>query len=687
MPGKIRAEPDAVRAAVARITASSGFAKSERLNSFLRLIVEETLAGRGDQIKEYLIGTQVYGRRHDYDPRIDATVRVEAAKLRKRLELYYGNDGRDEAVVIRIPKGSYRPEFELRTVKGNFRSRAAPALRPLLVVSAAVFLLIPIAAAVWVIRLHSRAPRLVSQRLISTFAGSHHNANFSPDGTMIAFVEGGDGADERSASQIWVKDLSEGRPVQITSGGTDAMRPMWSARGDEIIFERRGQGIWSVPPLGGDEHRIIEEGSDASLSADGSQLLFVRRRAIWIAAQDGSTPRRVDGVPDRFLTMQCPPAFSPDGRFIAFFNAEVGPLGDIWVIPTAGGRPRRVTSDQAEMRGLAWSRDGRWILFSSARAGSFTLWRVPFTGGTPEPVTTGAGEDVEPALSADGRRLIYTNSRTSWSLMLLDPASRTQKELFTQREMVGFPAFSPDGQRIAFFQSTNGDPHLFVLRADGGARQQISRGKVQEILPAWSGDGSSLYFYQVKPELSFRKLELSRGTTAKVAGWAYGKQNWAQIDSSGHNAVYTVVGPKGPRFTLVRDLTTGHEQALPVALTRSEWSSDGRFILGESGSREIEGNSRITICEKAGNRCREVTYGLAPRWSADGHRIYFLRRTQRVGWFDLWAAARDGAEEQRITTLGQFRSDSIHFDVSREGRIVWAPVHPGRQELWLAELE
>jgi Tol biopolymer transport system component len=685
MHGNVRLEADAIRTEVAKIAASSGFSKSERLNRFLRLIVEETLAGRGDNIKEYVIGTEVYGRPQDYDPRLDATVRVEAAKLRKRLNAYYENEGLQDAVVIRIPKGCYRPEFEHRTGGGGTPALATWSRHPLVTGSIAVLLITLAAIRLWSGRSSVRGMRAARQRLISTFPGSHQNASFSPDGTLIAFVSRGESAGNESVSEVWIKALSEGTPIQITFSGTDAVRPRWSPRGDQIVFERRGQGIWSVPPLGGAVHRVIEDGRHASISPDGSQLLFVRRRELWIAGIDGKSQRRLDGLPERFFPMQTPPAFSPDGRWIAFFNAEVGPLGDIWVISVDGGRPRQITSDQAETRGLVWSRDSKWIIFSSARAGSFTLWRVRLTGGMPEPVTAGTGEDVDPALSPDGRRLLYTNTRTTQSLMLLDPASGAQTELFAQRETIGFPCFSPDGQRIAFFQPVDGEPHLFLVGTDGSGRQQISRGEGPEILPSWSNDGSSLYYYQVKPKLSFRKLELSGGASREVADWAYGRENWAGVDPLGHSAVYTLVGPKGPISTFVRDLTTGRETVLAVTLTRSQWSPDGRFVIGESGTRE-SGNAHVNICRPVQNECREVSVGLAPKWSADGLRIYYLRPATRLGWFDMWSASEDGSGEQRITTLGPFRADEVHFDVSRDGRIVWAPSHEGRKELWLADL-
>src|SRR4029078_1339452 len=77
--------------------------------------------------------------------------------------------------------------------------------------------------------------------LISTFAGSHRWPSLSPDGRMVAFV-----SDATGTSQVWVKNLEGGDPIQITFGDRPALRPRWSARGDRIIYSVRGGGIWSV---------------------------------------------------------------------------------------------------------------------------------------------------------------------------------------------------------------------------------------------------------------------------------------------------------------------------------------------------------------------------------------------------------------------------------------------------------
>ncbi|MBB6252018.1 hypothetical protein [Nitrospirillum iridis] len=103
--------PWAVREQVDRLGASPRFAGSERLLAFLHFIVEETLAGRGATLKEAVIGNAVYGREPPYDPRIDSTVRVEARRLRRKLEDHYAGPGRQDPVIITLPTGGYVPLF------------------------------------------------------------------------------------------------------------------------------------------------------------------------------------------------------------------------------------------------------------------------------------------------------------------------------------------------------------------------------------------------------------------------------------------------------------------------------------------------------------------------------------------------------------------------------------------------
>ncbi len=96
-----------------RILASSTLGERSRLRDFLRFIVQEEAAGRGERLKAYAIGTQVFGRSADFDPNSDSIVRVEANRLRQALEHYYATEGQNDRFRLTIPRGSYRPVVEV----------------------------------------------------------------------------------------------------------------------------------------------------------------------------------------------------------------------------------------------------------------------------------------------------------------------------------------------------------------------------------------------------------------------------------------------------------------------------------------------------------------------------------------------------------------------------------------------
>jgi TolB-like protein len=100
-----------ILALVRKIIASRALARSERLARFLDFTVTETLAGNADQLKEFVIGVEVFGRTRDYDPRLDPIVRVEARRLRMKLRKYYETEGREDRLRIEFPKGGYVPSF------------------------------------------------------------------------------------------------------------------------------------------------------------------------------------------------------------------------------------------------------------------------------------------------------------------------------------------------------------------------------------------------------------------------------------------------------------------------------------------------------------------------------------------------------------------------------------------------
>jgi len=135
------AERAAIERQLERIVASSGFARADRLSHFLRFIVEQAVQGKAHELKESMIGVAVYRRRPDYDPKADPTVRVEAGKLRVRLQEYYRAAGRADPILIDLPKGRYVPTFA--------KSAARPSLGRMWLAAAAVILAVAAGFVVW----------------------------------------------------------------------------------------------------------------------------------------------------------------------------------------------------------------------------------------------------------------------------------------------------------------------------------------------------------------------------------------------------------------------------------------------------------------------------------------------------------------------------------------------------------
>ena len=104
-------DTERVRAHARRVLDSDSFSKAHSLRRFLAYVVDETLAGRADSLKEYALGVEVFGRGDGFDPRADTIVRVQARRLRSKLEQYYAVTGYPDGIAIHVPTGSYLPLF------------------------------------------------------------------------------------------------------------------------------------------------------------------------------------------------------------------------------------------------------------------------------------------------------------------------------------------------------------------------------------------------------------------------------------------------------------------------------------------------------------------------------------------------------------------------------------------------
>ena len=127
------AEAAQIQEQLSRILASEFFTKSPQLSRFLRFCLERVVLGRQDELKEQVLGVEVFRRSSSFDPRVDPIVRVEARRLRSKLDEYYAADGRFDSLVIYFQRGDYVPRFALASATAD-RQTGAPLSAHILIV-------------------------------------------------------------------------------------------------------------------------------------------------------------------------------------------------------------------------------------------------------------------------------------------------------------------------------------------------------------------------------------------------------------------------------------------------------------------------------------------------------------------------------------------------------------------------
>ena len=530
-----------------------------------------------------------------------------------------------------------------------------------------------------------RALTLTGLQIVSVSDRPSAAPALAPAGNLAAFTA----PDDRGILQIWVRNLSEGSAVQITSGEAPADRPRWRPDGNAIVFAMQGRGIWSVSTLGGAPRQIVAEGSNPNLSADGRFLTWETDRGIWVSAADGSGARQVSGVPARFYRIPRMPALSPDGDQIAYFHPETGPLGDFWVIRAQGGEPRKLTNDFTEGSSPVWTPDGRRIIVSSTRGGSRTLWQIPLReGGAPEPLTTGAGEDEAPDVGRDGR-LVFTNTRNTWTIRIADRHG-VERDLLQRRDVAVFARFSPDGSRIVFFGRSGPAVAIHTIGTDGSSPRQLTGGTELNHMARWSHDGRTIFFYQLRPRRGLMRMPADGGPSVEFLPWEWQTESDVSFAPDGTHLVYVrqhPVGRKGllPEATIIREIASGRERDLPQPhLHQPRFSPDGRSILGSAH------DGSVVICDLDANTCRAAAVkanSAGPvAWSGDGKRVFFMRGSAPSAPQELWSIGLDGSSERKERDLGRFRAIDRFFDVSVRDDVVWTRWVAERPEIWVGQI-
>jgi len=332
---------------------------------------------------------------------------------------------------------------------------------------------------------------------LTGFPGAEEWPALSPNGDRIAFVW--DRGNPGPRKSLHVQMIGVGDPLRLTDSVLHEFSPVWSPDGREIAFLRQVElrasqesEVLIIPALGGPVRRLATiravdvpgggQNPGMAWSPDGRFLAVVDQEsreephAIFLLSRESGEKRRLTSPSNVVGDTQ--PAFSPDGKALAFARMPGVTQNEIYLQDVDGGEASLLATDEGWITDLDWTADGTEVVFVSASesAAGTSLWRVATSGGLPERLPFGEMAHTL-SISRAGDRLVH--DRRSWfntDIWRIDgPAACERGEptrLIASSRFDWGQEYSPDGSTIAFASERSGSNNIWVCESDGtGCRQ------------------------------------------------------------------------------------------------------------------------------------------------------------------------------------------------------------------------
>ncbi len=514
---------------------------------------------------------------------------------------------------------------------------------------------------------------------LTTNAGLDLHPSFSPQGDAVAFA-----SDRTGTFELYVRALTgTATEIALTSDGHHNVQPAWSPDGSLIAFHSHGRGgIWVMPARGGPPRLLVPEGSQPSWSADGRRIAFQSDEPSDVTpsafgAQSGATIKVVnaDGSGERQLTVagqplggHASPAWTRDGRFVAFSVFEGAHNNGVWLVSIENGRTTPLLRGARGLYELAFAPDDSAIYVAG---GEPFITRIPFdreAGAAigerellPVPGVSGVrGLTVTPEGHL-GFAGLSTSSQVWVQPIGPDGTGRGEPRALTTdtSRRNSQPVVSPDGSRVAYVSTRGGEPpNVWVIGIDGSNSAQLTANDSPDLKPYWFPDGKRVAFlssrqdgmgvWSVDPETRREKpIVRLDGVAAQIQGAVNGMIAEPALSRSLELVAMAVIIPPRANRQIFLSSTTALDPR-PVSDSSQwvgypAWSNDDRRLAVElkdgssthAGVLDVQTGALRRLTNERGQTW-------VRSWSPDGKKI--AAALFRNGRWDLrWIDAADGA--------------------------------------------
>jgi Tol biopolymer transport system component len=660
--------PTAIAEQLERVLQSDVFRAAGRSSKLMRFLVEETINGRAEHLKDYTLGAEVLGRGDGFDPRTDPIARVEASRLRSRLDLYYATEGASDSLLITLPKGGYVPRFGFRSPPTPAATLSHARRRPARIVAAFVALTGLIVSVFWWRGSTAIPPAEVRLDMTTPATTDPVSLAVSPDGDKVVFVASAGGP-----PRLWLRALQT-TTARALAGTEHASLPFWSPDSRSIGFfadsrvkridmesGRLEELAGAVVPGGGawnQDGLIVYAGTvDSELtsaSSDGN------RRGTVTILKSGQTGHRA-------------PQFLPDGRRFVYYAMGRADVRGVYVGELGGSMSRRLFD--ADTPAVYVKDHLLYVHQGTLMAQRFSAARLALEGDPApiaEHVAVGTRANIAAlAVSAAGPIAYRTGSPGGKRQFVW--FDRNGGEVTRVGSVHGFgPSYasmSPDERRLAVQRTDAGKTDIWLLDVERDAPVRFTTDPEADIAPLWSPRGDRLVFSSRRNRFNLYEKAVGAPTATELLATEEAKSatDWSD---DGRFILFRSLG-SATGWDIWAMPMSGDRKPFAVARTKFEerdaqFSPDGKWIAyqsDETGRFEIY----LQPFQGRGERVRLSTDGgVQALWRADGRELFYLALDGQLNAVPIAWSLSGGAPEAGTpvplfaTRVGSLRDIALH---------------------------